>query len=140
MLMFVKRYWFDIKIRLECSCVHVPRIKICRWHVILILRIQQISLSTTMLLSDATNTVQQSNGELLTGNIWRKEHPFINDLPFYSNIIRADDIGAALREWTSPEEWYGSFLVVSNLAFSILISLLSTEIWMRMQMEIAALF
>lgn len=80
-----------------------------------------------MQLSDAVNTVQQLNGQVLTGKIWRKEHPFFKDLPFYSTIPTADDIGAAVRGSISCEEWYGSLLEVSNLALSILISLLPTE-------------
>jgi hypothetical protein len=68
------------------------------------------------------NTVKLPTGELLTGKLWRKDHPIFNDLPFYSNIPRIDDIGDALGGSISAEDWYGSLLVVSNLAFSILIS------------------
>jgi hypothetical protein len=30
--------------------------------------------------------VKNSMGEVLTGKIWRKQHAFFKDLPFYSNI------------------------------------------------------
>jgi len=63
------------------------------------------------------NTVIHSNGQLLTGKLWRMDHPFFNDLPFYSDILRMDNIGEELRRSLSMDEWYGVMLVVSNLMF-----------------------
>ena len=62
------------------------------------------------------NTVEQSNGDLLTGKLWRSSHPFLPTLPFYSNIASMDDIGEELEGFLS-HEWYGALLVVSILAF-----------------------
>jgi hypothetical protein len=76
----------------------------------------KIVTTTTM------HTVKLPNGQLLTGKLWRKEHPFFNDLPFYSNIARADDIGDALGGLICLDDWYGSLLLVSNRVFLILIS------------------
>ena len=42
------------------------------------------------------NTVRDSNGEILTGQIWRQRHGFFKNLPFYSNIPRMEDMSAAL--------------------------------------------
>ena len=45
------------------------------------------------------NTVIHSSGEILTGRLWRKEHrPFFNDLPFFSNIPRMDDMAGPLMD------------------------------------------
>ena len=66
------------------------------------------------------NTVKHSNGETLTGRLWRKDHPFFKDLPFYSNILRADEIEGSLRlafgERAQEENCYCALLVVSRLA------------------------
>jgi hypothetical protein len=64
------------------------------------------------------NTVKLSNGDVLTAKLWRKGHPLFNYQPFYSNIPRMDDMGDDLRRSISVKEWYGSMLVVSNLAIS----------------------
>jgi len=62
-------------------------------------------------------TFELPNGQLLTGKLWRKDHPFFNELPFYSDLPRTDEIGASLGRTTISEEWYGSLLVVSNLTY-----------------------
>jgi hypothetical protein len=71
------------------------------------------------------NTVEHSNGEILTGRLWRKHHSFFNDLPFYSNIPRKDDIADSLREAfgeaAKEEGCYRALLVVSRLTLLCLI-------------------
>ena len=71
----------------------------------------------SIILINTMHTVELPNGQLLTGKLWRKDHPLFKHLPFYSSIPRTDDIGASLRGSISPEEWYGSLLVVSNLTY-----------------------
>ena len=44
------------------------------------------------------NTIKNSNGETLMGRLWWKNHSFFNDLPFYSNIPRMDDIAIPLQQ------------------------------------------
>ena len=65
------------------------------------------------------NTVKDSNGEILTGRLWRKRHAFFNDLPFYSNIPRMDDVADSLQkafgEGAKEEGCYRVLLVVSRL-------------------------
>lgn len=65
------------------------------------------------------NTAKDSNGEILTGKLWRKGHPFFHGLPFRSNIPRMDDMKESL-EISLGECQGGSYkllLVVSFLFF-----------------------
>jgi len=55
------------------------------------------------------NTIKSSNGEILTGRLWRKEHPFFNDLPFYSNIPRMDEIAGTLESALGKESLEGCY-------------------------------
>jgi hypothetical protein len=67
------------------------------------------------------NTVKSSNGEILTGKLWRKDHKFFKDLPFYTDIPRMDEIAGPLREALgegSVEGSYGALLVVRRLSIS----------------------
>jgi hypothetical protein len=67
------------------------------------------------------NTVKCSNGEILTGRLWRKDHPFFNDLPFYSNIPRLDEIAGPLEKafgGGNLEGCYRGLLVVMYLSIS----------------------
>ena len=68
------------------------------------------------------NTVKHSNGEILTGKLWRKDHSFFNGLPFYSNIPRMDDIAGSLQvalgNGAQVKGCYRALLVVSFLAIS----------------------
>jgi hypothetical protein len=67
------------------------------------------------------NTVQHFNGEILTGKLWRKNHPFFTDLPFYTEILRMDDIAGPLKNALgegSPEGTYGAMLMVRILTIS----------------------
>src|SRR5437016_732215 len=41
---------------------------------------------------------KHSNGEILTGRLWRLNHAFFQDLPFYSDILRMDYIVQPLQE------------------------------------------
>jgi len=60
------------------------------------------------------NTVQHSNGELLTGRLWRKSLPYFDNLPFYSNIPRMDEIPGPLQKALDQgsQEGYSALLVV----------------------------
>jgi selenocysteine lyase/cysteine desulfurase len=64
--------------------------------------------------TSAMNTVRHSSGDLLTGKLWRKDHTFISQLPFYSNIARMDDIAAALE----TVHWEGSFKTLLLVSFT----------------------
>lgn len=66
-------------------------------------------------------TIKDSNGELLTGRLWRKSHPFFHRLPFYADILRMDDIARPLEESLGERGLVGSFgtlLVVRTLTFT----------------------
>jgi hypothetical protein len=68
------------------------------------------------------NTVEYSSGVLFTGKIWRKDISFFNhdNLPFYSNIPRMDEMAQCLEKALgdiSQEGCYGALLVVGLLAF-----------------------
>jgi hypothetical protein len=43
------------------------------------------------------NTVK-ANDEIITGKIWRMDHPFFANLPFYTNILRMDEIEGSLQK------------------------------------------
>lgn len=70
-----------------------------------------------------SNIVKHSNGEVLTGKLWRHHHSFFNDLPYYSNIPRMDELvgplQSALNE-VDKEGCYGPLLVVSQLTLFII--------------------
>lgn len=62
------------------------------------------------------NTTKHSSGEILTGRLWRKDEAFFNDLPFYSDIPRLDDMAGPLRGALGEggqEGSYGALLIVS---------------------------
>jgi len=65
------------------------------------------------------NTVKCSNGEILTGKLWRKQHSFFHDLPFYSDVLRMDEIAGPLQKAlgdVSQEGCYKALLVVKQLS------------------------
>jgi hypothetical protein len=57
------------------------------------------------------NIVVHSNGEVLTGRLWRKDHAFLHTLPFYSNIAKVDDLAALLVD-SFPEGLFKTLLIV----------------------------
>jgi hypothetical protein len=59
------------------------------------------------------NTVKHSNGEILTGRLWRKSHTFFDNLPFYSNIPRIDEMAATLEQGLG-EGGFQTLLIVSS--------------------------
>jgi hypothetical protein len=64
------------------------------------------------------NTIKLSSGEILTGRLWRKDHTLFSQLPFYSDIVRMDEIGEPLQVALSQsrsEEWYRGILIVSDV-------------------------
>ena len=65
----------------------------------------------------SSNVVKCSDGEVLTGKLWRKDHAFFNDLPFYSNIPKMEEMGRPLQGSLSLEKLSGRLLVVSHLPF-----------------------
>jgi hypothetical protein len=59
---------------------------------------------------------RDSKGEILTGRLWRKNHSFFKNLPFYSAIPNMDEIATSLQNALgerSLEGCYGALLVVS---------------------------
>ena len=72
-------------------------------------------ISSSIMLS---NTVKHSSGEVLTGKLWRKDHAFFKDLPFYSNIPRMEEMGGPLEDGLSlrgggcEDDWCNMLLVV----------------------------
>jgi hypothetical protein len=63
------------------------------------------------------NTTKHSSGEILTGKLWRKDHPFLNQLPFHSGIPRMDDLAGPLKKALVGgvgEECFVALLVVSQ--------------------------
>ena len=72
------------------------------------------------------NRVKHSSGVDLTGKLWRKEHPFFKDLPFYTNIPRTDDLAESLRSALCEGHgggFYNELLIVRWLSFISLIIL-----------------
>jgi hypothetical protein len=64
------------------------------------------------------NIVKLSNGEILTGKLWRLDHPLFLELPFYSNIVRMAEIEGPLQKAlgeVSGDGGYIALLVVSPL-------------------------
>ena len=62
-----------------------------------------------------SNTIKHSSGEVLTGKLWRKDHAFFKDLPFYSNIPRMEEMGQPLEDGLSQgsgDDWCNMSLVV----------------------------
>ena len=77
-----------------------------------------ITVAITFMDMSIPYTIKDSNGELLTGRLWRKSHPFFHRLPFYSDILRMDDIARPLEESLAGRAMVGSFgtlLVVRTL-------------------------
>ena len=74
------------------------------------------------------NTVQHSD-EILTGKLWRQNHSFFKQLPFYSNIPRIEEMAKSL-EMALPEGglggYYKALLIIRG--FSIPIVPLSNSI------------
>jgi hypothetical protein len=67
------------------------------------------------------NTIRNSNGDIVTGKLWRKDHLFFKNLPFYTDIPRMDEIAAPLEKALgegSQEGFYGPLLVVRWLSIS----------------------
>ena len=60
--------------------------------------------------------VKDSDSKYTTGRSWRKSHPFFNDLPFYSNVPRADCMAELLEEYLG-KGGYESLLLVSIYFF-----------------------
>lgn len=62
-----------------------------------------------------SNTVKHSNGEVLTGKLWRKGHSFFKNLPFYSDLPRMEEMARPLEDRLSQgegDEWHNTLLVV----------------------------
>jgi hypothetical protein len=52
------------------------------------------------------NTIIQSNGDILTGKAWRKQHPHFHRLPFYTNIPSMDEMAGPLQTALSGRATY----------------------------------
>jgi hypothetical protein len=61
-------------------------------------------------------TKRYTDDEILTGKIWRKHHPFFNNLPFYSDITRTEELADSLEKALSQEGCYKRLMVVRLLA------------------------
>jgi hypothetical protein len=70
------------------------------------------------------NTVIQTNGEILTGKLWRRQHSHFNGLPFYSNIPRMDEMAGPLKTVFSDRPENQSFCAL--LVVRHFISIVST--------------
>jgi hypothetical protein len=64
------------------------------------------------------NKIRLSNGDILTGRLWRNGHSFFKDLPFYSSIPRMDEMAGPLEAALDDgrESSYKGVLVVSLFA------------------------
>lgn len=79
-------------------------------------------------------TSRNSNGEILTGKLWRMNLSFFNNLPFHSNIPTMDDISESLRgalDKGGEEDFCNALLLVRlyvHFPFNRYLKS-STEIW-----------
>jgi hypothetical protein len=74
------------------------------------------------------NTVKHPSGEILTGKIWRKEHHFLKNLPFYSGIPQMDAMDKSLEDALDKSyvsDLYKVLLVVCKLS-SVFLNLIIT--------------
>ena len=90
----------------------------CSW------RVAQPPVALVVLLElemPILNTVKHSNGEVLTGRLWRLDTPYFNALPFFSNITLMDEMAGPLQRYFSQggqEGSYGDLLIVSFFIIS----------------------
>lgn len=75
--------------------------------------------SPTKHLNVAMNTVQTSNGEKLTGRLWRKQHTVFNKLPFYCDLAKMDTLQVSLKDALS-DGFYSSLLIVRTRRLAIM--------------------
>lgn len=68
------------------------------------------------------NTVRHIDGQSLTGRKWRRNHPLVEGLPFYSNIAKMETLADPLDEafLETGERQFKTLLVVS-LSYSLFI-------------------
>lgn len=72
------------------------------------------------------NTVIHPSGEILTGRLWREDHhSFFNNLPFYTNIPRMDDMAGPLMGALDDDRGrcQKALLAVRLLLFAVLSNL-----------------
>jgi hypothetical protein len=78
-------------------------------------------------------TTRTSNGEILTGKHWQKNLSYFDNLPFYSNIPRMDDIAESLVGALKEDDltrYCNTLLVVRYVYFPFKGNLKSLiEIW-----------
>ena len=61
------------------------------------------------------NIVLDSNGEIITGKLWRKKYPAFNKMPFFSSIPLKDEMGRPLKEALAEvgqEGFFAELLIV----------------------------
>jgi hypothetical protein len=73
------------------------------------LLVNNVTLLPTQMLR---NTIQDSNGQILTGQIWRQHHGFLKNLPFHTNIPRMEEIAGALQGALGQDRLEKSFIEV----------------------------
>jgi hypothetical protein len=66
-------------------------------------------------MSNEHTTKRYADDKILTGKLWRKHHPYFNDLPFYSDITRTEELAESLEKGLSQEGCYKSLMVVRLL-------------------------
>ena len=65
------------------------------------------------------NTVRTATGAILTGQLWRKDQEFVQQLPFYSNLPRMEEMAGPLEgAFGDPEGITKALLIVRSFPFS----------------------
>jgi hypothetical protein len=80
------------------------------------------------------NTIKNSNGEILTGKLWRKSHSFFNDLPFYTEIQDeiAGPLQTALGERGGEGRYMATLVVRDKLRYPVPSNMLTPDRnWVR---------
>ena len=96
------------------SCANVVSTTFSCDHFFFLSLMHQVHIHVTM---SQIHIVKDKYGNDITGRSWRKTHPFFNDLPFYSNIPRADCMSELLEESLGEGGGYKSLLLVSIYKF-----------------------
>jgi hypothetical protein len=58
------------------------------------------------------NTIKDSNGEILTGRLWRLSNSTLKSLPFYLNLHEMDELAGPLQKAVDKRGVHGSFVAL----------------------------